>query len=306
MTHRPSTHGFTIVELLVVAAIMATLLGLILAGGRSGTGSEVRRAARQIAAVLLSTQSRAIGSRIGAAVLLESDGDPAALAPNASPRDPKNDRAVRVRDAEMAPAITAEVISPYQVPPWPDTPTKGEGAYQPVPFHPDRWVVPIPTEVDINSGNPKPPPIFPENASSSELDSGFRIRFTRPGTPWSAWYGFLPRGEDQNGNGALDQGEDMQFAPSVPPNGKLDSVPAVSFRFKAGQTSENSVWPSSIPVQDGSGVPPPRYRVEISRYPGAGSLPSTSPSWLRSTCVTAAMAMTLRRRPPGDDSLRRA
>jgi prepilin-type N-terminal cleavage/methylation domain-containing protein len=217
MTHRPSTRGFTIVELLVVAAIMATLLGLILAGGRPSTASEVRRAARQIAAVLLSAQSRAIGSRIGAAVLLEPESDPS-----------KADRALRIRDADMAPAITAEVISPFQTTPLKDV-------VQNPPFRPDASAVVIP----YISGDK---PVVPENASTADLDGGFRIRFMRPGTPWSAWYGFL-----------VDQ----------------TTTPIVLLRINAGQTSETSVWPGSILVPPNG--PLPKYRVEISRYPGIGT-----------------------------------
>lgn len=223
MRSRNSTHGFTIVELLVVAAIMATLLGLILSGGRPSTASEVRRAARQIAAVLLSAQSRAIGSRIGAAVLLEPESDPST-----------GDRALRVRDAEMAPAITAEVISPFQTTPLPDV-------VQNPPFRPDASVVAIPSTSD------KPEPVVPENASRSDLDGGFRIRFMRPGTPWSVWYGFLPPAQ----------------------GGGQTTPPTVAFRLNAGQTSETAVWPAPVPAPPNS--EPPKYRVEISRYPGIGT-----------------------------------
>jgi type II secretory pathway pseudopilin PulG len=261
MNSRPSAFGFTIVELLVVVAIMAMLFALILAGGRSGTASEVRRAARQIAGVLLSAQSRAIGSRTGAAVLLESDGDPTLLASNNASSDPKNNRAVRLRDADMAPAITAEVISPFQIPPIPPD------VVQSPPFRPDARVVAIPKA----SNPPTSQPVVPENASSTELDGGFRIRFMRPGSQWSVWYGFLPRGEDRNTNGTLDPGEDLQWDPSEPPDGQLDSSPAAYLRFKAGQTWENSVWPASIPSLAGPPAVPPTYRVEISRYPGIGS-----------------------------------
>lgn len=218
--HR-SAHGFTIVELLVVASIMAALFGLILAGGRSNAGSEVRRTARQIGAVLLSAQSRAIGSRQGAAVLFESDGNPQAA-------DPKNNRAVRVRDADMAPAITAEVISPFQV-----RPLDPSVASQAPPFSPELTVVHIPTPKN------DPPPIKPENASIHDLDGGFRIRFMTAGTPASAWYGFQ--------NSA--QG------------------PLVLLRIADGQTAENSVWPASRSEPPS----PPKYAVEISRYPGIGT-----------------------------------
>jgi type II secretory pathway pseudopilin PulG len=66
--------GFTIVELLVVASIMAALFGLVLAGARPNVGGELRRAAQQFASVLLAAQSRAIGDPRGSAVVLESTG----------------------------------------------------------------------------------------------------------------------------------------------------------------------------------------------------------------------------------------
>jgi type II secretory pathway pseudopilin PulG len=280
MTARRLANGFTIVELLVVAAIMATLFGLILASGRASPASEVRRAARQIAAVLLSAQSRAIGSRIGAAVLLESDGDPARI--GATPPDPKNDRAVNVRDAEMAPAITAEVVSPYQTPPLPPN-----QATQTPQYRPDLWVVPIPTPV-VN-GQPVPPPIVPENARAADLDSGFRIQFSAKGNPWSDWYGFLPRGEDRNVNGKLDAGEDLAYGPESPKDGKLDTTPLVTLRFSDGQTAENSIWPATL-------VPPPEpptYRIEVSRYPGIGTVALPLPS---------SVAIDLRYSGHGDDA----
>jgi type II secretory pathway pseudopilin PulG len=282
MTARRLANGFTIVELLVVAAIMATLFGIILASGRASPASEVRRAARQIAAVLLSAQSRAIGSRIGAAVLLESDGDPARL--GATPPDPKNDRAVRVRDAEMAPAITAEVISPFQPSPPSPFALVPTTADQTPPFKYDLWLVAIPIP---RIPSPPPPPIVPENTSLLDLKSGFRIRFNAipsNGNPWSPWYGFLPSGEDLNGNGTQDQGEDLAYGPNSPPDGRFYRDPLVRFRSADGQTLENSVWPAPATVQVGS-PSQFRYRIEVSRYPGIGTpalqLPETAAIDLR-------------------------
>jgi len=63
--------GFTIVELLVVAALMSLLFGLVLAGGRP-TASP-RRMAQEFASMILAAQSRALGRPEGAAVILEPD-----------------------------------------------------------------------------------------------------------------------------------------------------------------------------------------------------------------------------------------
>ena len=75
--------GFTLVELLVVASIIATLFGLVLAGSRPSDSSELRRAAQQFASVLLAAQSRGIGNPAGAAVVLESQGTSSTMVFNA-------------------------------------------------------------------------------------------------------------------------------------------------------------------------------------------------------------------------------
>lgn len=67
-------RGFTLVELLVVAGIFAMLFGMVLNGARPSTTGQIRQAAQQIASVLLSTQSKAIGNPVGAAVILDSTG----------------------------------------------------------------------------------------------------------------------------------------------------------------------------------------------------------------------------------------
>ena len=73
-----ASRGFTIVELLVVVSIMASLFGLIVVGMRPSVGGELRRAAQQFASVLLATQSRGIGDPKGVAVVLELDTRPVA------------------------------------------------------------------------------------------------------------------------------------------------------------------------------------------------------------------------------------
>jgi type II secretory pathway pseudopilin PulG len=66
--------AFTLVELLVVAGIFASLFGLVLVGVRPGAAGEVRRAAQSIVSAILATQSRALGNPAGAGLIFEPDG----------------------------------------------------------------------------------------------------------------------------------------------------------------------------------------------------------------------------------------
>lgn len=66
-------HGFTLVELLVVAGLLASLFALVVASGVQ-TPNAIR-AAQDFSSMLLSAQSRALGRPEGAAVIVEADPD---------------------------------------------------------------------------------------------------------------------------------------------------------------------------------------------------------------------------------------
>ena len=65
-------RAFTLVELLVAVAIIATLFGLVVAGARPGADGQVRQATQTLSSAFMATQSRALGQPVGAAIILES------------------------------------------------------------------------------------------------------------------------------------------------------------------------------------------------------------------------------------------
>jgi prepilin-type N-terminal cleavage/methylation domain-containing protein len=80
-------RGYTLVELLVTAAIFATLFALLSIGNAPSRRAQIRRTAQSLASVLTVTQSRALGRDVGAALILEPDASSVALATAASYAD---------------------------------------------------------------------------------------------------------------------------------------------------------------------------------------------------------------------------
>lgn len=71
MTNRRPRSGFTLVELLVVTGLLASLMAMVIGGFRSSDDrSKVRRAAQDLASRLTATQSRALRTPQGAALII--------------------------------------------------------------------------------------------------------------------------------------------------------------------------------------------------------------------------------------------
>jgi prepilin-type N-terminal cleavage/methylation domain-containing protein len=104
MTASASRKGFTLVELLVVTGLIASLLGLVVVGMRSNgsDASQTRRSAQALASAFLATQSRAFGSPTGAGVII----------------DPAGVQGVVVSAALMHPLITGSVSGMPPSDPW--------------------------------------------------------------------------------------------------------------------------------------------------------------------------------------------
>lgn len=68
-------RGYTLVEVLVVTAILTSLLGLVVSGARTPRrDGDIRRGAQQLASILLASQSLSLGSPTGAAAIIDPEG----------------------------------------------------------------------------------------------------------------------------------------------------------------------------------------------------------------------------------------
>jgi prepilin-type N-terminal cleavage/methylation domain-containing protein len=75
MTPRsPKRKAFTLIELMVVVAIIGSLLGLFSISSRPSRKTQMRMAAQSLASLLLTTQTHALNSDIGAASWVSRDG----------------------------------------------------------------------------------------------------------------------------------------------------------------------------------------------------------------------------------------
>jgi prepilin-type N-terminal cleavage/methylation domain-containing protein len=104
MTASQSKSGFTLVELLVVTGLLAVFMGLLVTGVRPSRSSQIRRAAENFASVLLATQTAAMKSETGAAVILR-------------PSPPLNQLCVDIFYGDMQPFLLSEAALGFVTPP---------------------------------------------------------------------------------------------------------------------------------------------------------------------------------------------
>jgi prepilin-type N-terminal cleavage/methylation domain-containing protein len=204
-------RGMTLVELLVVAAVVSMLLGLVVTGVRGGRQVQ-KRGAETLAAVLAAAQARALGVPEGAAAILASG---TGAEPNAAAA------CTQVYDAVMQPLIEATVTG--TLPMATVTPTNGDDmqrAYKillygdsPVAMPPTAWLAFTPPstvafrgavgQTSDNTVWPRPPVSgtfsallaqYPaESSTVAELGEGSAIdlRFSGIGDSRSTTYGRL-------------------------------------------------------------------------------------------------------------------
>jgi type II secretory pathway pseudopilin PulG len=96
-------NGFTLVELLVVAGLMAGMLGLVLATSRPDPGVQLRRFSQSVSSSILATQTRALGNESGAALVIAA---PSGISAAAS----------ELFFADIPPAITGSISALPNIP----------------------------------------------------------------------------------------------------------------------------------------------------------------------------------------------
>ncbi|MFM7138604.1 MAG: type II secretion system protein [Planctomycetota bacterium] len=107
-----SRKAFTLVELVVVMAILISLFGLVLSGARTSRrgAADIRRGAQQLASILLASQSLSLGSPTGAAVIIDSEGIVSKLVSQAR-RFPFIEGVVDQGMPPANPAVTSTVVT---------------------------------------------------------------------------------------------------------------------------------------------------------------------------------------------------
>lgn len=234
MTRRPTVgRGFTMVELLVVAAIMLVLFGLVIGGTRQTSGGQVRQAAQSLASLLISAQSRALGNPVGGGIVLQS-GTLAGLASTMS---------AVIATAEVPPLLSGTV-----------GPQGLLGLGQPAPSRIALVLTPF-------------------NGDADELQHGYRIRFgggaatgTRyPFQPPTPWLGFAAGPV----NGAPTCSGTVSFRWSAG-QAAINTVWPEPTRNSTGAPNPLDFQVSRYPVPGDSVLDVPRFAAIDLRYSGIG------------------------------------
>lgn len=71
MIESPRRPAFTLVELLIVAGLIATFLGMMVVGLRPTESSQVRQLSQLLSSAILAAQTRSLGNDTGSALILE-------------------------------------------------------------------------------------------------------------------------------------------------------------------------------------------------------------------------------------------
>ena len=70
MTTAPSRKGFTLVELLVVTGLLASLLSLVIVAMRPTEDAQIRQTANSLVSAIMQTRTRALSRTEGAALII--------------------------------------------------------------------------------------------------------------------------------------------------------------------------------------------------------------------------------------------
>jgi prepilin-type N-terminal cleavage/methylation domain-containing protein len=156
MIAAPSRKGFTLVELLVVTGLLATLLGLMLVTLRPTAQSHVRELARRLQSALMQAQTRSLTTGKGVCLVLEPSAASAVSCRGAYFADPQ-------------PAASTQMQAPT-----------GFTLQQ---------ILTTGTPNLFYSGSTNAAFLPPTNANLSDLESGYRVRFLT-GSTYGPWYNF--------------------------------------------------------------------------------------------------------------------